>query len=639
MTPTTDTLPPARTSEYSPVGDNHSFVADLCGSSPEAVSAHRGDWGSSTKERILSTNLLDARDALDLIAVAGSTEVADAAGSRSVDSHQRPTGPSQRSATAHPVRETLAASWDRFFLVKRGIILAHEAVEYLDFYFAHLWHLLPIIPLWYSVPARYGTLADEEPVLTISLVTIASRYHVLSGFNGQARSERIHWRTWPWVQRLFQSSMWGSRAMRSLGSITALLLFIEWHPRAINSPEDLISDCADMEIFEPHSQLSDGEAALPGTETAESYRRPDPSSIPEKLNLVATAYRSNKMMLLSTAIALAKEIGCLGDDEVLTQTTSRGERESISVRKEWSFLLRTFIRLTDEALALRLRIEPHLASSGSVEIDRHASNITLDGFFESMVDLAPHMHKARELLHNWRRSQQGTGPVVPVAAWESFKRGLDSWERNRRLGQTDLSLRGACLDIEYFYIRLCGLSPAAHLFESSSTIYATNSYIMSLAPFAEEATKASVNMLEVVVQIFSSSEPFQYATVQCWLYVFCASLYLLKITFKMEQVDSHSMGLIVKVIDGIKENAPDDIHMSRRYAALLEILVNAALRTSESGSKGMDVSSQTSLDPDKFPPLAHYELGLGEDWIYDPNFWETLPDVVGLNVVPSLMPG
>lgn len=95
----------------------------------------------------------------------------------------------------------------------------------------------------------------------------------------------------------------------------------------------------------------------------------------------------------------------MGDDEVLAQTSSREASERISVRKEWNFLLRTFIRLTDEALALRLRIEPQLASCGSMEIDRHFSNITFDGFFESMVDLSPHMRKGRELLHSWRRNQ------------------------------------------------------------------------------------------------------------------------------------------------------------------------------------------------------------------------------------------
>lgn len=101
------------------------------------------------------------------------------------------------------------------------------------------------------------------------------------------------------------------------------------------------------------------------------------------------------------------------------------------------------------------------------------------------------------------------------------------------------------------------------------------------------------------------------------------------------------MDLIIKVIDGVKQYAPDDIHMSQRYAALLEILVKAALRTSQSAtarSKGMDVGSHTSLDLAKIPQLDHYTLGLGEDWISDPNFWETLPDMVGLNIVPSLMP-
>jgi hypothetical protein len=97
----------------------------------------------------------------------------------------------------------------------------------------------------------------------------------------------------------------------------------------------------------------------------------------------------------------------------------------------------------------------------------------------------------------------------------------------------------------------------------------------------------------------------------------------------------------MKVIEGIKQNAPDDIHISQRYAALLEILVNTALRTSQSAttrSKGMDVSSHITLDPAKIPLFDHYELGLGENWIYDPNCWETLPDMVGLNIVPSFMP-
>ncbi|KAL4915272.1 hypothetical protein BDW62DRAFT_127496 [Aspergillus aurantiobrunneus] len=322
------------------------------------------------------------------------------------------------------VTSASAASWDQFSLVKRGIIQVHEAVEYLDFYFAQLWPLFPIIPQWHSSSDRYSTLAAEEPVLTISLVTISSRYHALSGFNGQARSEAIHWRAWPWVQRLFQSSIWGSPAMHSLGAIATLLLFIEWHPRAINSPEDLISDCADMDLFEPQSQTPDG-GSQRMAESADLYRRSELSSIPERLNIIPPAYRSNKMswMLLSIAIALAQEMGCLEDEQALAILSSNLTERSF-IRLEWTRLLSTFVRLTDEALALRLRLKPQLASGGSVEVGRVSSSLVADGLSESTIDLAAHMRNARELLQDWKKNQKGTGLAVSITAWDSFTRVL-----------------------------------------------------------------------------------------------------------------------------------------------------------------------------------------------------------------------
>jgi hypothetical protein len=281
-TPRAEIIPSPKTQYTPPQRDIHQYVSNENAPSPQvdSVQSSNMDLAPDTKQQILSTSLLDARDALDLIAVAGSRE--------NVGKDDLKQGP---SATSHQFTGVRPAtkSWDRFFLVKRGIIRPHEAVEYLDFYFSQLWHLFPVIPEYYSSSDHYGSLVAEEPVLTISLVTIASRYHALSGFNGKARSERIHWRTWPWVQRLFQSSMWGSSAMRSLGAIAALLLFIEWHPMAINSPEDLISDYGESELFDPQSQIP--EAAEP----TETYRRPGLSSIPERLNKVAPAYRSNKM--------------------------------------------------------------------------------------------------------------------------------------------------------------------------------------------------------------------------------------------------------------------------------------------------------------------------------------------------------
>lgn len=263
---------------------------------PPGVATISGDphWGSNTKERILSTRILDACDALDLIAVAGSKHSLHKDGSPIAGSHQNTGTASHETSSVRRASAPSLTAWNSFFLVKRGIIQPHEAIEYLNFYFEQLWPLFPVIPQWYASADRYACLASEEPVLTTSLVTIASRYHSLSGFNGSAISERIHWRTWPWVRRLFQSSIWGSSAMRSPGAIAGLLLFIEWHPRAINSPEDLIGDCGDVDLFEPLNQEPDGEEQDMAGLT-DVYRRFDSSNIPERLNIIAPAYRSNKM--------------------------------------------------------------------------------------------------------------------------------------------------------------------------------------------------------------------------------------------------------------------------------------------------------------------------------------------------------
>ncbi|RDW86628.1 Zn(II)2Cys6 transcription factor domain-containing protein [Aspergillus mulundensis] len=566
---------------------------------PGPAPAPLPDHDASTKQRILSTHLLDASDALDLIAVAGSKEDVDG-DVQSCSSHQ-----------------DLSSEWRQFFLVKRGILRAEEAVEFLGFYFSTLWHLFPVVPEYYGAPENYTSLATAEPVLTIALIALSSRYHILSGYNGIARSERVHWRTWPWVQKLFQSSIWGSSAMRSHGAIAALLLFIEWHPRAINSSEDFIGDCGELELFEPHCQ-PDGD----------SHARP---SIPERLNLVATAYRSNKMswMLLSSAIALARELGVFEGQTV----------EGSALSQEWTRILRTFIRLADESLALRLRLEPQLAGGHGVA-DHIPTSMVGDAHWESGVELGIHMCKARELLRSWRKSEAGSGAGagVPLGAWEGFRRGLDRWKRQREFSNggadRDLPLRAACLEVEYYYIRLCGLSPAAHIFERLPDMETEGAGALQLAQLASDATTASIDMLHCVLHRLSPTQGFKYAGVKIWLYTVCAALYLLKITLQTEeQLDRSSprIRLIRGVVDALKQNAPDDVHMAQRYAALLEILINAALRSCAGDPVRQRESSPlyTAMGP---------EVGIdtAADWIYGSEFWDSLPDMVGLNGVSSL---
>ncbi|KAL5049132.1 hypothetical protein BDW71DRAFT_204883 [Aspergillus fruticulosus] len=95
---------------------------------------HEPGLGSTT-DRILLSSLLDARDALDLIAVTGSGEHVQEHGFDSPKGLERRNRPSN-------------AGLEGFFLVKNGIVRPYEGKEYLDFYFQELWHLFPVVPQW-----------------------------------------------------------------------------------------------------------------------------------------------------------------------------------------------------------------------------------------------------------------------------------------------------------------------------------------------------------------------------------------------------------------------------------------------------------------------------------------------------------
>lgn len=255
--------------------------------------------------------------------------------------------------------------------------------------------------------------------------------------------------------------------------------------------------------------------------------------------------------LLSTAVSLAQEIGCFSQDVLTNTVIAKREAVSGTVRLEWNRTLCTFIHLTDQNLSLRLRLEPQLPGTrcGNMINQLHQC-FSIDSFWESAIELATHTDKARELLYSWRSGELGAQSAALTASWERFRRGLDGWKRQHapmnngtsipvlfnpcgmyakgKPGR-DLSLRSVCLRLDYFYVRLCGLSPAAHVFESSSGDYKREPYMSILSELADDAIKTSVDLLNCVTYDLPPSTLFTYVGVRYWLYIVCASLFLLKV--------------------------------------------------------------------------------------------------------------
>lgn len=239
--------------------------------------------------------------------------------------------------------------------------MAHTRVSYYEY----LSPLTPISPPTFRNPASHLTLLTEEPILTVTLLTISSRYCQLSGTGGHCRSYAIHEQLWTYLRGMIERCLWGQEAfgggfvamavgassmedpqtsstapwrglrkgsLRTLGTIESLMILTEWHPRALHFPPDEAID----ELILPAYDGSDAAAA---TMTDENGNQRLSAGIGGRRieSWLEPAWRSDRMcwMLLSTAMGLAYELGVFDDiDELLRNgAISRPEYEEETYRQ------------------------------------------------------------------------------------------------------------------------------------------------------------------------------------------------------------------------------------------------------------------------------------------------------------------
>ncbi len=156
-------------------------------------------------------------------------------------------------------------AWSRFRFVRAGWFTPAEAIDYIDYYYEYLSPLTPISPPTFRDPGTHPTLLIEEPILTVTLLTIATRYRRIPGPGGHCRSHAIHEQLWTYLRGMIERCLWGQEAfgggfcgsgadteaqtsstapwrglrkgsLRTLGTIESLMILTEWHPRALHFP-------------------------------------------------------------------------------------------------------------------------------------------------------------------------------------------------------------------------------------------------------------------------------------------------------------------------------------------------------------------------------------------------------------------
>ncbi|KAH0827674.1 hypothetical protein FOPE_00091 [Fonsecaea pedrosoi] len=255
-----------QTSSLSEEGSPLASIAPLEGSTGEETQGRRAEAA------LLNGHSRTWHDALTLLARVcdedGTQKSAVEVQSLSPEeqAHMRQAGPAAFPFIGSTVsQDTQAAlrAWSTLRFVRGGLFTAEEALDMVDHFYTYQAPFSPAAPEYYAHHSKHHLLIEEEPILTITMLMIGSRYRTWTGPASISRSRVIHDRLWRYLQGMISRLFWfednfvgeftslrdpsssmqkrGQDSVRSirfrtLGTCEALLLVLDWHPRALHFP-------------------------------------------------------------------------------------------------------------------------------------------------------------------------------------------------------------------------------------------------------------------------------------------------------------------------------------------------------------------------------------------------------------------
>lgn len=220
-------------------------------------------------------------------------------------------------------------AWSRFKFVRSGWFTAKEGIDYILYFYKHLAPLTPVAFPDFKHPGNHKTLLEDEPMLAVTILLIASRHMKLNGPGSHSRPYAIHQALATHLSGMIDRLVWGQeqfgggfcgagvqpgsdvnpltrKGLRTLGSVESLVLLTEWHPRAMHFPpgeddDDLM--LPDKPFGTPDLFGADNIPRGIGGHRMDAWLEP--------------CWRSDRMcwMLLGMAMSLAMEIGVFDASE------------------------------------------------------------------------------------------------------------------------------------------------------------------------------------------------------------------------------------------------------------------------------------------------------------------------------------
>ncbi|KAL1966948.1 hypothetical protein VTN77DRAFT_3692 [Rasamsonia byssochlamydoides] len=491
---------------------------------------------------------------------------------------------------SNPNRDVLNV-WESCRFVKMGLFTAKEAITYVDLFFQNLSPLSPILTSFYSSHQNHRLLVTHEPVLCCTILMISSRYHVLPGIGGASRSFFIHHRLWQHCQNLIMRVILGQEKSskcntRTVGTIEALLLMSEWHPRSLHFPPESDGWDSDLTVTTP-AETSDADCS-----SSSSNRWLE--------DVIEPARRSDRMswMLLGSAFSLAHELGIFETEE-RGRSASTAEVEALAeqnkLRKQRvQQLLYVYINQLSSrigCMSLMPQSLNHAIAGGlwtsPAAGDKSGGDEWLT-FMESWMDLTKLTRSVNDMFFpsaSFAKQQWLSGRYIGLL--DHFRPLLNQWKQ-RHLESHALNTNfHNILFIEYHYVRVFTYSFGMQAVVERA-LADDNSNGDDIRPvnidtidyeFIQEVIDGCCQILKKVIDL-AAADTLRFSPVRIFLRVTSSSIFLLKaLSLGVRHAKlQESLDVLDRSIQALRSNILDDVHLASRYAMLLEVHVSRLRR-------------------------------------------------------------
>ncbi|KAJ9350535.1 transcriptional regulator family: Fungal Specific TF [Paecilomyces variotii] len=521
-------------------------------------------------------------------------------------------------------------AWSRLRFVRAGWLTVDEAMAYVAYYYEHMAPLSPIVLPDFSPPSTHRTLLTEEPVLAVTILTAASRHMKPKGDGAFTRAFYIHDRLWSYLRGMIERLFWGQEKfggnsvgfskprsvdlgplpgkvnlkghLRSLGTVEALLLLTDWHPRNLHFPpgddENTLLDMdahvsltrSDKDIDNDADQTSNKNSSG-GAEGRLAFQK-----------WLEPAWRSDRMswMLLSTAQALAFELGVF--DQKNSSNSNESPAEQMRKRRVRRLIL-VYVTQSSGRLGIPSMlplpqwshdIEPSLG-------DPKSGDVLIDRMQDCWIRISKVMYMSNQLLF---ASKEQTSELIRSGR---YREQIDEFLPSLREFRRNLDSINLCpqmrhiLTIEYEYTRLyvncLALQAVVDRWTTMSNEAASAQaqserpgsgpspsgtaslrVLMELyrvnEPYIQEVVDASRKILQTVLEGLVPGDHLKHCPVRTYFRILSGMIFILK-TFTLGATEDDvrvSLELQDKTVEALRTCVVDDVHLSHTIARLLELL-------------------------------------------------------------------